>query len=349
MSNVVTTRPIFLVALVAACGSEDPGSGAADAARDSASPDASAIDASIIPDVSIADADDDRIFDAALPPDAPPPPPPDAGPAPAVWRHVSAGGNGTCAVREDMTARCWGTVPSPPEGHRFVVVGTNGTDGCGLDADEGWLRCWGESAWVAGAPDLGALRVRLRDVQCTFGGCCILVEGEGARCVGSSSVTAGVSRPGSTAMDVGDREVCVWTADGNVACSFPETPLPPVPARGGWAWIATFREYACGVVRDTGAVVCAPGDMAWLDDAEYVAIDGNFGSALCGIRRDGTLRCEREPRTVGPIPIADEAPPSGAFVQLSVGNDHACAIRSDGALRCWGSNVYGQIPLADDR
>jgi hypothetical protein len=32
------------------------------------------------------------------------------------------------------------------------------------------------------------------------------------------------------------------------------------------------------------------------------------------------------------------------FVAVSVGVDHACGIRRDGVVACWGDNAYGQAP-----
>ena len=29
-------------------------------------------------------------------------------------------------------------------------------------------------------------------------------------------------------------------------------------------------------------------------------------------------------------------PPSGSFKSMSVGDQHSCAIRTDGSLECWG-------------
>lgn len=36
------------------------------------------------------------------------------------------------------------------------------------------------------------------------------------------------------------------------------------------------------------------------------------------------------------------SPPAGAFTQISAGLGHACGIKSDGAVACWGNNDYGQ-------
>ncbi|MFL5542311.1 MAG: Ig-like domain-containing protein, partial [Longimicrobiaceae bacterium] len=43
-------------------------------------------------------------------------------------------------------------------------------------------------------------------------------------------------------------------------------------------------------------------------------------------------------------PIGEHHAAAGGFVQLSVGQTHACALRSDGVAECFGANDYGEAP-----
>jgi alpha-tubulin suppressor-like RCC1 family protein len=36
------------------------------------------------------------------------------------------------------------------------------------------------------------------------------------------------------------------------------------------------------------------------------------------------------------------AVPTGMFSSISVGDDYACGVRTDGSVTCWGDNSYGQ-------
>jgi alpha-tubulin suppressor-like RCC1 family protein len=55
----------------------------------------------------------------------------------------------------------------------------------------------------------------------------------------------------------------------------------------------------------------------------------------CLINLDGTLECTG-------LDDSLNNPPAGRFVQMEIGGDHACAIRADGTVACWGSNAFGQ-------
>lgn len=42
--------------------------------------------------------------------------------------------------------------------------------------------------------------------------------------------------------------------------------------------------------------------------------------------------------------ILGDAWPSGTFTKVAVGDQHACAIRADGRLLCWGTDGDGRAP-----
>lgn len=60
-----------------------------------------------------------------------------------------------------------------------------------------------------------------------------------------------------------------------------------------------------------------------------------WGDNSVGQLGNGTV----EPTHV-PTPIAE---PNGQYVQLAVGGGHSCALTTEGAVYCWGNNVYGQL------
>jgi alpha-tubulin suppressor-like RCC1 family protein len=80
-------------------------------------------------------------------------------------------------------------------------------------------------------------------------------------------------------------------------------------------------EYTSCAVHGTGGVQC------WGD---------NLGGAL-GNGETGTS--ENTPTTV--LGLTDAA-------AVTVGRFHTCALRTNGAVSCWGSNVFGQLGLGDN-
>jgi alpha-tubulin suppressor-like RCC1 family protein len=56
----------------------------------------------------------------------------------------------------------------------------------------------------------------------------------------------------------------------------------------------------------------------------------------CGIKANGTIACW------GDDTYGQATPPTGAFMVIGVGADHACGYRDTGTLVCWGRNDAGQ-------
>lgn len=97
-----------------------------------------------------------------------------------------------------------------------------------------------------------------------------------------------------------------------------------------------------------------PGPVPGL--AGVVDIDGG-GFHVCAALDDGTARCwgwgesgelgdgtlEQRSTPVEVIADADGLHPLAGVVEIAAGADHTCALLGDGTIRCWGSNVYGQL------
>ena len=61
-----------------------------------------------------------------------------------------------------------------------------------------------------------------------------------------------------------------------------------------------------------------------------------WGSNYAGKLGDGTATDRWTPTAVGGLG-------SRVAVALSAGGEHTCAVITDGAVRCWGWNIYGQL------
>lgn len=86
----------------------------------------------------------------------------------------------------------------------------------------------------------------------------------------------------------------------------------------------------------------------------FITIDAGQEST-CGLRSDGTVWCwgsrlhgELGDGLVGgsstvPVQVQTASGALAGVSQLSVGNQHACALLGDGSAWCWGRNDHGQV------
>jgi alpha-tubulin suppressor-like RCC1 family protein len=67
----------------------------------------------------------------------------------------------------------------------------------------------------------------------------------------------------------------------------------------------------------------------------YVDVAAGWASFGCAIRDDCTLSC------FGSDSHQEEtAPPDGTFIDVAAGDQHLCALHSDGSVACWGSDPF---------
>ncbi len=68
----------------------------------------------------------------------------------------------------------------------------------------------------------------------------------------------------------------------------------------------------------------------------------SLGHVYCwGFNADGELGNRGVADTSLPVSITDSA--TNHFIELSVGDNHACALTTGGTPVCWGSNDFGQL------
>ena len=185
--------------------------------------------------------------------------------------------------------------------------------------------------------------------------------------------------PSVRSLSAGDKHVCAILSDSSTRCwgnnSFgqlgddslqdsttPVTVLQLPPARA----VAAGTDHNCAILTD-GSVQCWGGDgMGQLGDGSLSnrPIAGQFvglaGPAIaiasgnqfsCAVIDDGSVQCwgsndcgqlglgSNSVSVSGPVSVLGLA---GTALQISAGNQHACALLSGGSVQCWGCNQYGQ-------
>jgi len=100
-------------------------------------------------------------------------------------------------------------------------------------------------------------------------------------------------------------------------------------------------------------VVTSVGGPA-LANIVQVSVDGDEGYAACAVDTSGNVWCwgygyygvignGYENNSTFAVPVMVGGAQLTGVTQISVAYDHACALKSDGTLWCWGYNYYGQI------
>lgn len=271
---------------------------------------------------------------------------------------VSIGQGHVCALHGKDELSCWGLndkgqlgvspslnhTPTPVSvagTYRQVIAGLQNT--CALGSD-GKVRCFGANEkgeaglGTVGAPDFHPRAVMLGEVTelggggLSWGHCAVRIDG-GVSCWGAGHGAAWgsvdpmpYSVPGLSSVAhvaAADFHACAEVADGGVWCwganadgqlaqgaaSFDWT-YPPVKAKG----VPSFTTLACA-----GYQCCV--------------IDALADVWCWGIRSS-------------PVPVPSPvkvAGIGGRAVQVALGNGHACVLRDDDVVVCWGGNQLGQL------
>ncbi len=148
----------------------------------------------------------------------------------------------------------------------------------------------------------------------------------------STAVEANASSSSTPMLAAGNHHTCALLSDGTVRC-----------------WGLTSRG-RLGDPTATGTVSIQPVQVQGLNDVVQISAGGEH---TCAVRADGTAWCwgNGEDGQLGnggtsdsSVPAKVVFPPGGpAIVQVSVGDQHTCAVDTDGGAWCWGSNFVRQL------
>lgn len=296
---------------------------------------------------------------------------------------VAAGSEHTCALTDAGAVKCWGRNHRGQLGahgdNSAVPVDVMGMDGdvlaigagefhtCAVKTD-GSTWCWGENikgqtgidpslnGWSAVPSRAQSLRAAVTDVTGGTYHSCALTRAGGVHCWGgnrhgqlghpggagadgANSIPQAVTllHDGVGAIDLGRHHSCAAMQDGTARCwgdnrsgqlggtdrlGAGDVHVQPVTvdALGGDVRaLSVGSQHSCALLA-SGAMQCW-GSNQW-------AQLGNTTNA-------GTTVPNPEP--------LDVAAPDAATAAIAAGRTHTCAVSSNGAVRCWGSNNVGQL------
>lgn len=290
-------------------------------------------------------------------------------PPTGTYVALSAGNAENCAIAANGALRCWGSAgavsANAPTTGEFVAVSISSTRGCAIRAD-GSLQCWQAPGYVSlGATPAG----RFMSVGMGANHACALRSDGQAVCWGSNA-QGQLNVPGATtfvALSAGLQHACGIRDDGTLACWGRNAYGESQPPAGVFVEVSAGDTFSCARVEDgdvtcwgnthtisagsyTRQLVMGPDQVCRLKGQDNVECFGevsailppvrkykalSFGrQAVCGLTVDGLLAC---------IGDAPQGAPTGTFLDVSVGDRHACAVRESGAVVCWGDDAGGQV------
>jgi len=248
-------------------------------------------------------------------------------------RSVSAGspsGSNGCALLTDGSIKCWGSIgsglgfaygsrstplaASSTSGFAFASIATGGAASCGVVTD-GTVRCWGDptgtfnSTWST------------------------LLLGNANQSLHSAVTVSGIQN--ATQIALSDWHACVAITGGAVKCWGYDT----------WSQLGDSTAASQPVTAKT-VTLASP------DKARQVAV--GYGHS-CAIVAGGAIKCwglndrgqlgnSRAANSSAPINVKTSAGSNltGA-TQIAAGDYSTCAVLTDGTVRCWGDDSYGQL------
>ena len=254
---------------------------------------------------------------------------------------VAAGGGHTCALTMAGGVKCWGantfgqlgdgtttdrTTPVDTSGltSGVVAVTTGGSHTCAV-TDASGVKCWGwnlfgqlgaETADLCSAPfwgdspcsttpvDVLDLTTGLAAVAAAGEHTCALTTTGGVKCWGGN-------RFGQLGAETNGR--CPYPTLGHVPCS--TMPVDVVGLTSGVAAVAGLSAHTC-VLTTAGGLKC-------------------WGYNFSGQLGDGS-------RTDHTTPVDVTGLTSGVAA-VAAGGDHTCAVTTAGGVKCWGSNLFGEL------
>jgi alpha-tubulin suppressor-like RCC1 family protein len=292
-------------------------------------------------------------------------------PLPFTWKQVAAGGAHACGLTQKGGIKCWGSNMFGQTGDGTKTLQySHPQDVQGLDPEmtalsagtyfscgvthAGGVQCWGAN-WRG---QLGNGTTDTPD-----------------QAVDVSGLTGGVA-----GIALGNEHACALLDNGTVKCwgangngqlgdgtnDQRTTPVDVVGLEPGIVAIAAGGNRTCAITKQKTAVCWGdnpngelgdgttdpkntPVAVQGLADAQSIGLGGSFA---CALTRAGEVWCwgdlsmstwyEKTKPEPAKTPMRIEGF-TGKIKTIDAGNNHVCALDSQGKAFCWGQNTYGQL------
>jgi len=251
----------------------------------------------------------------------------------AVPEELAVLGGSTCALLDSGDVWCWGGNLQGQLGSSLVALDATTAVPVRAEGLSGIHHIWGSTAHMCA-------------IDMTGGVTCWGMNAAGQAGTGSMMspvrIPAEATAAPSSPQDVG---VGSWST-----CFIDNVFNPVCLGNNEYGQLGSSTSFGSGTPVLTAERVVRMGGvsldgMRWVDvgDHHACAISLTGGELLCwGDNSQGQLGVSDA--GVGSFPFALPVLPAGV-AQVSLGESHSCARMTDGRVRCWGANVYGQVGM----
>jgi alpha-tubulin suppressor-like RCC1 family protein len=281
---------------------------------------------------------------------------------------LSAGAANTCAITTNDAVNCWGTNSSGQLGNGSSVrrstatpvvanlaagLATGVTHSCSLMTG-GRVRCWGNNSQNQLGDNTTSQRTKSTSVVALNAPAiavgagqaftCALTANGGVKCWGYNGAGqigdgTGVQQPlpvdvsglasGVVSLAVGFEHACALTLAGGVKC-------------WGSNWTGQLGDGTQADRLQPVDVVGLPGGVLALAAGHYhtCAVDAAGGVKCWGLNNSGQLGDNTQTFRTAPVSVVGLA---SGVTAIGAGGAHTCALNVAGGVKCWGSNLRGQL------
>ena len=295
------------------------------------------------------------------------------------WRSVSTSANSfTCAVSTGNSVFCWGfnadgqtgvssgtsSVTSPTQvaslGTTVESVSVGASNSCVVTTSNA-VRCWGTNTYgqLGTAVTIGQathIPTAINNLSGTFTsvsvgdfGVCAMKSDRSIHCWGSDLW----GQRGNDATQTADNAAPTQISSANTAAALISGPnsncMIAELSSGVLCWGQNENNYLrtqSGNIMTVSLATAAPFQVNSSNvSARGFSIGSNFACLLKN--SDASIVCggTNSLPVIGTTGQVSHAPSGTGFLMVTTGTSHACAIRSDRRLVCWGHNAYGKVGI----
>jgi len=257
------------------------------------------------------------------------------------YKAVTVGDNHSCALHESGKIECWGIrnsrITIAPEG-TFTQLDAGRRHTCAIDT-EGAVHCWGNRGiWKRGEYNSRHASPEARFTQVSSGAnyvCGVKEDGYIACWGGSHSAVHNTptKHPAAKpffAVSSGSDMACGLHLNGTALCWSGRIRLD-----GRFKQLSVGVQKTCGIRPDDTLACWKHGSPAKAPKGTFRHVSVNQFN--CGVHTDGSVECWSYADPCCNNTYGQLTPPKGAFTQVDVGTHHACGIKEDKTVACWGN------------